>query len=248
MQPQEIGKMYSVEFFRARFEPLATDELLDRLATQTLTEQAQQALIGILAERGYTVEQLEQGVLQARRDQFLRTGVDNHCDDCGRSLLFHRFEREGQKFCDVECFHASRCRRAAVDLSQDEIEARARDMKAGPCPICTATGRHPDIHRSHRIVSAIFMITTVTRQRFSCDACARREQCWAILYCLLLGWWSLKGIFLTPVWVFRNLRAMRASGRDVPTPTDALVEAATFALADERLAREGGGKYGLERS
>lgn len=237
--------MYSTEFFRTRFEPLATEELLDKLATQSLTEQAQQALIGILAERGYAAERLERDLQQARRDRFLRTGVDNRCDYCGRSLLFDRFDREGQKFCDIACFHASRCRRAAVDLSQDEIEARARDMKAGSCPICTAPGRLPDMHRSHRIASAIFMVTIDTRLQFSCGTCARREQRRAILYCLLLGWWSPKGLFLTPVKLFRNLHAMRASGRVVAEPGAALVEAATLALADERLARAGEGKYAI---
>lgn len=238
--------MYSVEFFRARFEPLATDELLDRLATQTLTEQAQQALIGILAERGYTVEQLEQALLQTRRDRFLRTGVSNDCDACGKSLLFDRFEREGQKFCDVACFHASRCRRAAVDLSQDEIVARARDMKAGPCPVCGVRDARPDMRVAHYIASAVFFATTERRLRFSCRPCAKRENLFAIGYCLLLGWWSAKGVFLTPVWVFRNLRAMR-SPMDGAEPSDALVETARLRLADERLAREGGGKYGIER-
>lgn len=236
--------MYSTEFFIARFQDLDTDALVEKLATQELTDEARQALIQVLRDRGKWGDALEGEMHQSRRNQHLRTGVDNRCDFCGKSLLTGAFAVEGQKFCGIDCFHTSRLRMVGEDISDERAAAHARVLKAGSCPRCGKAQQSPDMHKAHFIASMVFVVTTSTETTFSCRACANRSNLWAMLSCATLGWWSLPGIFATPYRVLWNAGEMLRR-KPAPEPSSALVDSARMALADVELKAAGAGRYGL---
>jgi hypothetical protein len=236
--------MYSTEFFIKQFHNQETATLIDRLATQDLSDAARDALTQVLGDRGLSGEQLAQQLHQAKRDRFLRTGVDNLCDYCRRTALPLPFAIEGQKFCNIDCFHQSRLRRAAVDIDDAQAMARGLALKAGRCPQCSGSRLHPDMHRAHHIASMLVVVTTSTEQALSCTSCANRANLWAALMCACMGWWSVPGLFRTPFHIVENLWEI-VRRREVPVPTDALVDMARLQLADEHLRSVDGGRYGL---
>lgn len=236
--------MYSTEFFISQFQKLSTETLLERLATQELTDEARDALTLILAERGYSGDHLEQLLHQSKKDRYLKTGADNLCDNCGKSVFISPFRIEGQRFCSIDCFHTCRVRQAALDVDDARVLRHASHLKAGPCPRCNEAQRNPDMHQAHFIASAIFVVSTSSESRFSCSACANRSNLWAAAYCATLGWWSIVGVFGTPYRIFNNLREI--AGRRVTTlPSAQLLEWTRLKLADDHLQSTGGGRYGL---
>lgn len=236
--------MYSKDFFVKQFQILDTNTLIERLATQELTDEAREALTLILAERELSGDRLGQLVHQSKKDQYLKTGADNRCDFCGKGLFPGAFSAEGQRFCNIECFHTSRLRQTSVDISDGQAIEHARRLKAGPCPRCSKQYQNPDMHKSHFITSMVFVVTTSTESDFTCKACANRNNLWAILSCLTLGWWSIKGLFATPFRVISNAWEI-LSRREALEPSTELVDWARLVLADTHLKAARGGRYGL---
>jgi len=236
--------MYSRDFFVKQFQKLESSTLIERLATQELTDEAREAIILILSERRVSGGELEEQVHQSKKDQYLRTGATNQCDFCGKSLFPGPFTVEGQKFCNIDCFHTSRLRQAAVDIADGQALEHAKALKAAPCQKCTLPRQNPDIHKSHYIASMIFVVTTSTESRFACRSCANRDNLWAILYCTTLGWWSLKGMFMTPFQIIANLSEIFRR-QNLMGPSPELVDWARLALAEKRLKAVRGGRWGL---
>ncbi len=236
--------MYSRDFFVKQFKNLDTESLIERLATQELTDEARDALTILLNERGVSDCELDQLIHQSKKDQFLKTGATNQCDFCGKSLFPGPFSADGQRFCNIDCFHTSRLRQAAVDITDAQALERAKSLKSAPCEKCALPQKNPDIYKSYYIVSMVFIVTTSTESKFICKSCANRDSLWAILYCMTFGWWSLKGIFMAPFQIAANISEMlHRSGSIDPSPL--LVDWARLTLAEDRLKAGGGGRWGL---
>ena len=154
--PFRERSMYSKEFFLEQFEKLDTETLIEKFATRNLTDEARSAVIEILNSRGIFDDELASLAHQSKKDQYLRTGVTNQCDFCGKGLSPIPFSMDGQRFCDIDCFHTSRLRLAAVDLTEEQVLDRAKRLKESPCPKCSMQGQWPDMHETHFIVSMVF--------------------------------------------------------------------------------------------
>lgn len=236
--------MYSTDFFVTQFRQLETEMLVERLATQELTDEARDALIAVLGERGHSKDQQVALVQQAKRDVYLKTGIDNRCDFCGKGLFPGAFRAEGQKFCNIDCFHTSRLHQAATDINDRETQEHALYLKSGSCPKCLKPGGSPDIYRAHFVASMVIAITTSTESSFTCRSCANRKNLWAALSCLGLGWWSAPGLFSTPFRVMWNMWEI-LSRKESNEPSNELVDWARLSLADAHLKAIGSGRYGL---
>jgi hypothetical protein len=236
--------MYSTDFFVAQFQKIDTDTLIEKLATQELTDEAREALTLILGDRGFEGDHLDRLVHQSKKDQYLKTGADNRCDFCGKAMLPPSFSVGGQKFCNVDCFHTSRLRQASVDISDAHALQHARHLKLGPCPRCAKPHQKPDMYKSHFITSMVVLVTTSIESAFTCKSCANRNNLRAILFCVTLGWWSLKGLVLTPFHVISNIREILRK-RESLEPSIELVDLARLRLADAHLKATSGGRYGL---
>jgi len=236
--------MYSRDFFVKQFKNLDTESLIERLATKELTDEARDALTILLNERGVSDGELDKLIHQSKKDQFLKTGATNQCDFCGNGLFPGPFSVDGQRFCNIDCFHTSRLRQAAVDVTDAQALEHARKLKAAPCKKCALPRQNPDIHKSYYIASMVFVVTTSTESKFTCKSCADRDSLWAVLYCMTLGWWSIKGIFMTPFQIAANIsEILRRPGSSDPSPL--LVDWARLTLAEDRLKAIGGGRWGL---
>ena len=236
--------MYSREFFLKQFQSLDTEVLIEKLATQELADEARDAVTLMLGERGVSGEALDKLVHTSKKDQYLKTGVTNQCDFCGRGLFVFPVTVDGQRFCGIDCFHTSRLRRAAVDITDDQALDHAKALKSGSCPACAKKHGGPDMHKSHFIASMIFVVTTSTESSLKCRSCATRGNLWAIAYCATLGWWSLKGIFVTPAQIFSNVWEI-LSRKESPVPSSDLVDWARLMLAEQQLQSAGEGKWAL---
>lgn len=64
----------------------------------------------------------------------------------------------------------------------------------------------------------------------------------ALLACLLLGWWSLRGLFLTPVQIAKNLRDICRDDQDW-RPSEGLLRYARIELADAVLKERNEGRW-----
>lgn len=96
------------------------------------------------------------------------------------------------------------------------VKKELADVYNGFCPICG--GRGPvDIHTSYRIWSAGFVTSTSTRPRLSCRRCALNAKVWDLIFSAVLGWWAAWGIFLTPVYLVRNLYGLTRRQADGPS-------------------------------
>ena len=76
---------FSSDQFIKSFRNTSSDELLDRLATDGLTEAATNAIYFLLAERGIANADIAGLVQNAKKDVFRKTSVTNECAYCGNS-------------------------------------------------------------------------------------------------------------------------------------------------------------------
>lgn len=235
--------MYDTSKFVSMFEHEASEELLDRLATRDLTEEAKKAIAIVLERRGVDLRNLESLVGEARRAAYRRGGVTNECDFCGRTVGFGLGLRDGeQKFCRVDCLHGLRLLEAAEGIGKDAVEALAFEIKNGPCPKCMRERSKPETWTTHWIWSAIFVSSWASETRLTCRSCARKANAMALLACLLLGWWSLRGLFLTPVQIAKNLRDICRDDQDW-RPSEGLLRYARIELADAVLKERNEGRW-----
>jgi hypothetical protein len=76
-----------------------------------------------------------------------------------------------------------------------------------------------DVHKVHKVWSAIFLTTWNSSQQVCCRSCATKSQLGGVLFSLLLGWWGFPwGLILTPVQITRNIVGMCA-GPDPSHPS-----------------------------
>lgn len=209
--------MLTTEFFVREFRNVETEELLRRAVTRDLTDEAKAAIIEVLRERNVDIQQLPQLLQQAKKDVLRETGVTNQCDFCGKTILSKIVDGD-QKFCSSSCRITARALEATLDTPKEEIVQHAGEIRNGPCPICRKTNPPIELHQEYTIVSAVF-VTLTTRNAFvSCNECKKKRALKAIVFCLVLGWWSPKGLFLNVRQIYRNFQTILAKEGTTSSP------------------------------
>lgn len=102
--------MYSRQYFVEQFRETDTTELIERYISSDLTDAAKDAIQVVLRERGVSEKDVAPLARQARKAKYRIAGVTNHCDFCGKSVLFSvsRVKNDGQKFCNSTCLRNAR--------------------------------------------------------------------------------------------------------------------------------------------
>jgi len=227
--------MYSREDFTQRFRNVETDELLERMATTELSDDAREAMLVVFRERGLRDEELDERVKQAKRLTYRRTGVTNGCDNCGKHAGRNAIRDAGQKFCSRTCWRAARLNEAAVDVREEDVQRLARDIRDGRCPRCGRRSSPVEVRQARWVWSALFLTRWGTTASTCCKSCGDTDQLVALLKCLALGWWGFPwGLLITPVQMLANIVGL-LQRRDPPSPTHALVEVARMKLAAQLL-------------
>lgn len=228
--------MDSIRDFEERFRRTETEELLVRLATAELTETATLAIHNVLRERGIDQRELDGLVKEAHKARLRQAAAPGRCAHCHKKVWVSAIEDGDQEFCSRSCLSAARLEEAAIDIDDAEAQRLAAEIRTGNCPSCSAIGSPIEIRRYHWVWSAVLISRWGTSSKLSCRRCGVQTNLWAIVSCLVLGWWGFPfGILLTPIQIAHNMGEIRRrSERDVPSGE--LVELARMQLAARLLA------------
>jgi hypothetical protein len=83
-----------------------------------------------------------------------------------------------------------------------------REVHEGKCPRCGRAGPI-DMHKAHRVWSALVVTSWSSSPELSCKPCATRRQAGAILFSALVGWWGFPwGLLVTPLQIAKNIGDM----------------------------------------
>lgn len=140
------------------------------------------------------------------------------CHQC-RAIIIADGERGGGNiYCSPTCYNAGYLAELAAQLPPDLIDQRTAAIHQGNCPLCSGSGP-VDFHYADSVWSVLVVSVTKSEPQLSCRPCARQRQLDALRTSVLLGWWSLRGMFITPVFIVRNVLALRRPDRIGPSAT-----------------------------
>lgn len=130
------------------------------------------------------------------------------CAHCQKSVTSEGKWDGPLRYCSKECLDAGPTGPFAVQISRETVDREAWKVHQGPCPVCG--GRGPvDVHRSHWAWSALLATWWNSTRHVCCIACAHKALRKDTAFTLLLGWWGFPfGLIITPIQVFRNVRAL----------------------------------------
>lgn len=140
------------------------------------------------------------------------------CGYCGTTILFGGVNDGGQRFCNQKCHQNAYVLRVAQQVPADVLERQTEEVFRGNCPKCRGLGPI-DVHKVHRVWSALLLTSWSSSQQVSCRSCATKSQIGGILFSGLLGWWGFPwGLILTPVQIARNIGGMCSRSGSAPSP------------------------------
>ena len=84
-------------------------------------------------------------------------------------------------------------------------ESKHQPVDAIRCSACGAITAQPRQCEFHRVVSFVFYVRRDIWRGVFCATCARKKSLKESAICWLFGWWSIVGIFWTPLALWRNL-------------------------------------------
>jgi hypothetical protein len=223
--------MYPKQFFIEQFSDIDTEDLLVKLSSDELVDNAKAAIRDILAARGTPVTEITRLSKEAHKAQYRATSGTTACDYCGASARQKPVLDEGQRFCSKTCLHRARLSEAAVDITEQDVELAAMTMRSGACPICGDRSTPVEVRYRYTAISYIVFTRYKTMSQCCCLTCARKENRKAMLITFFLGWWGFPwGLLFTPTAIFSNLMAMFEM-RSADEPSEALLKEAKYQLA-----------------
>lgn len=94
------------------------------------------------------------------------------------------------------------------EYTVEEIEAYSKLLRDLPCPICEKYEEKLNGTVAHKVKSFIFFTSSQTELTIACPDCLDKKNNDAMLSTALLGWWGIPwGLFKTPAYIYRNIKA-----------------------------------------
>jgi hypothetical protein len=132
------------------------------------------------------------------------------CGYCGSTILVGGVSSGTQRFCNKKCLANAYILSVAQQVPAEVVERQVEEVFRGNCPKCRGLGPI-DVHKVHRVWSALLLTRWTTTPQVSCRSCATKSQLGGILFSGVLGWWGFPwGLVLTPVQIARNILGMCA--------------------------------------
>jgi hypothetical protein len=142
------------------------------------------------------------------------------CAYCGSRIWFGGVRDGDLRFCNEECHRKGIYLKFIDQLPEDFVAEQVRAAHRGKCPKCNGPGPI-DVHKYHRVWSAIILTSWKTQPEICCRKCATGSQAKGLFTSLLLGWWGFPwGIIITPVQIVKNIGGMMGG----PDPSKASPE------------------------
>ena len=209
------------------------DELL--AAAASLDEDTEEGRGIILAEADR--RRLNVAPIVRTTAQLAVTSRDSsRCAYCDTWILFGG-QRLGQlRFCNESCRRSGIHLSASHEIPAHVVNDRVWSVFHGMCPKCGGPGP-VDVHKSHRVVSALVITSWNNRLAVSCRSCANRARVRDTLLSFGLGWWAVPwGIIMTPIQIGRNISAL-LSRSDSVQPSAHLRTLVRLNMLEELVAR-----------
>jgi hypothetical protein len=127
------------------------------------------------------------------------------CSRCSRTIVAGGSTVDQQLFCGENCIRAY-----CIDqdgITDVVVTQECHKACGGACPQCKGSGPLA-VYTGRVFWSAFIMQSDATVKRLCCRSCGRELQRNALVMCAAMGWWSLGGLFITPVMIFQNIAAL----------------------------------------
>ncbi len=96
------------------------------------------------------------------------------------------------------------------EYTLEEIETCSELLRTLPCPICGNTNDKLNGTIAHTVKSFIIFTSSEIQPIIACPTCLDRKSNSVIISTILLGWWGIPwGIFKTPLYIYRNIKAKK---------------------------------------
>jgi hypothetical protein len=181
------------------------DELLAAAASlDEYTEEGRQVIVAEANRRRLNVAP----ILRTTAQLAATSSDSRRCAYCDTWIMFGG-NRLGQlRFCTDSCRQSGIQLSASHEIPDHVVNERVWSVFNGICPKCGGPGP-VDVHRSHRVVSALVVTSSNNRLTMSCRSCANKEKIRDTLLTFGLGWWGVPwGVIMTPIQIGRNLTAL----------------------------------------
>lgn len=140
------------------------------------------------------------------------------CDCCETLILFGGVKKKGMTFCSDDCYQQVVLAQVADQIPHDVVAKYIKKTHRGPCPKCGGEGPN-DVQFYYLVKSYIYLTTWQTKHQIGCHRCGIKSKLYGLFVSFIAGWWSAIGLFVTPVQIFRNIKAMGAKIHSKrPTP------------------------------
>lgn len=158
------------------------------------------------------------------------------CAYCGSTIIMGGVRAGDQRFCNDRCHQNAYILSVAQQVPPDVVDRQVEETFRGNCPKCRGLGPI-DVHKVHRVWSALVLTSWDSTPRVCCRACATKGQLGGTLFSLLLGWWGFPwGFILTPVQIGRNIVGM-CTGPDSSRPSADLRKLVQVSLGAELIRK-----------
>jgi hypothetical protein len=129
------------------------------------------------------------------------------CDHCGTTIVFGGKSANGFRYCNDKCYEQGYLAHNFAAIPQNVFEAELQKVRSAPCSVCGGPGPI-DVYTSYKVWSLLHFAAPSSTARICCRKCGRKAQIFSTLFCFVFGWWSIEGVFLTPVQIGLNLKGL----------------------------------------
>ena len=159
------------------------------------------------------------------------------CAYCNATILFGGKRQGTFRFCNVKCAQRGALTELGSRLPAADVQRFVQQVHSGVCPKCQGAGP-VDVHTSHRVWSAVYLTSWVSRPVVSCRPCGTKRRIGDLAFSMVLGWWGLPwGVLITPIQISRNVAGFFRR-TDPAVPSAALEKILRLHLASKLAATQ----------
>ena len=139
------------------------------------------------------------------------------CDYCGTTILWGATRDGDFVFCGSKCHKEGHLLSAIDQVPEDVVRKEVLAVYEGLCPKCSGPGP-VDVHTAYEVWSAFIITCWQSCPQISCRGCGNKARAFNAFACMLVGWWALAGLIMTPIQIGRNIAGLFGRTDSGPSP------------------------------